>query len=202
MLRWALHSGLRFGRLAVALAICLMVSGIAGLRSAPVDVYPEFMPVSVEIQTEALGLSAAEVEQLITVPIEQDLLNGVPWLDRIHSASQPGLSAIDLTFQPGTNLYAARQMVQERMTQAHALPNVGSPPIMIQPLASASRVAMIGLSSGTVSLVVAYLAPCGMSPGKSSVPFARSAGRPGSPSGIRNTASNSSRTRPARIAHI
>jgi Cu/Ag efflux pump CusA len=137
----------------VALAICLMVFGIAGLRSAPVDVYPEFMPVSVEIQTEALGLSAAEVEQLITVPIEQDLLNGVPWLDRIHSTSMPGLSAIDLTFQYGTNLYAARQMVQERMTQAHALPNVGSPPIMIQPLASASRVAMIGLSSRAVSLV-------------------------------------------------
>src|SRR5882757_9479929 len=65
----------------------------------------------------------------------------------------PGLSAIDLTFQPGTNLYAARQMVQERMTQAHALPNVGSPPIMIQPLASASRVAMIGLSSRSVSAV-------------------------------------------------
>jgi multidrug efflux pump subunit AcrB len=107
----------------------------------------------VEIQTEALGLSAAETEQLITVPLEQDLLNGVPWLDTIHSSSMPGLSAIDLTFQPGTNIYAARQMVQERMTQAHALPNVGSPPIMIQPLASASRVAMIGLSSRDVSLV-------------------------------------------------
>jgi Cu/Ag efflux pump CusA len=150
---WVLSSGLRFGRLVVALALGLMIFGIVQLRSAPVDVYPEFTPVSVEIQTEALGLSAAEVEQLITVPIEQDLLNGVPWLDRIHSSSMPGLSAIDLTFQPGTNLYAARQMVQERMTQAHALPNVGSPPIMIQPLASAGRVAMIGLSSRDVSLV-------------------------------------------------
>src|SRR6266487_4255752 len=148
---WIIGSGLRFGRLVVALAIGLTVIGIAQLRSAPVDVYPEFMPPSVEIQTEALGLSAAEVEQLITVPIEQDLLNGVPWLDRIHSSSMPGLSAIDLTFEPGTNLYAARQMVQERMTQAHALPNVGSPPIMIQPLASASRVAMIRLSSRQVS---------------------------------------------------
>ncbi len=148
---WILGSGLRFGRLVVALAVGLTVIGIAQLRSAPVDVYPEFMPPSVEIQTEALGLSAAEVEQLITVPLEQDLLNGVPWLDRIHSSSMPGLSAIDLTFQPGTNLYAARQMVQERMTQAHALPNVGSPPIMIQPLASASRIAMIRLSSSSVS---------------------------------------------------
>jgi Cu/Ag efflux pump CusA len=152
-MRWALGSSLRFGRLVIALAIGLVVFGIAQLRSAPVDVYPEFTPPSVEIQTEALGLSAAETEQLITVPLEQDLLNGVPWLDTIHSSSMPGLSAIDLTFQPGTNIYAARQMVQERMTQAHALPNVGSPPIMIQPLASAGRVAMIGLSSRDVSLV-------------------------------------------------
>jgi Cu/Ag efflux pump CusA len=150
---WILGQGLRFGRLVIAAAIGLVVIGVSQLRSAPVDVYPEFMPPSVEVQTEALGLSAAEVEQLITVPLEQDLLNGVPWLDHIHSSSMPGLSAIDLTFQPGTNLYAARQMVQERMTQAHALPNVGSPPIMIQPLASVSRVAMIRLSSRTVSLI-------------------------------------------------
>ncbi|HKA97167.1 MAG TPA: efflux RND transporter permease subunit, partial [Streptosporangiaceae bacterium] len=152
-MRWVLGSGMRFWRLIVALAIGLVAFGIAQLRSAPVDVYPEFTPPAVQIQTEALGLSAAEVEQLITVPLEQDLLNGVPWLDRIHSSSMPGLSAIDLTFQPGTNLYAARQMVQERMTQAHALPNVGSPPIMIQPLASASRVAMVRVSSATVSPV-------------------------------------------------
>ena len=152
-MRWVLGSGLRFWRLVVALAIGVVAFGITQLRSAPVDVYPEFTPPAVQIQTEALGLSAAEVEQLITVPLEQDLLNGVPWLDRIHSSSMPGLSAIDLTFQQGTNLYAARQMVQERMTQAHALPNVGSPPIMIQPLASASRVAMVGLSSKTVSPV-------------------------------------------------
>src|SRR5712675_1329248 len=117
VMRWVLGTSLRFGRLVIALAIGLTVIGTTQLRSAPVDVYPEFMPPSVEVQTEALGLSAAEVEQLITVPLEQDLLNGVPWLDKIHSASMPGLSAIDLTFQPGTNLYAARQMVQERMTQ-------------------------------------------------------------------------------------
>jgi Cu/Ag efflux pump CusA len=107
-MHWVLSSSLRFWRLVVALAIGLMVFGLAQLRSAPVDVYPEFMPPSVEVQTEALGLSAAEVEQLITVPLEQDLLNGVPWLDRIHSASMPGLSVIDMTFQQGTNLYAAR----------------------------------------------------------------------------------------------
>ena len=106
---WIIGSGLRFGRLIVALAIGLTVIGIAQLRSAPVDVYPEFMPPSVQIQTEALGLSAAEVEQLITLPLEQDLLNGVPWLDRIHSESMPGLSVDRPDFEPGTDLYAARQ---------------------------------------------------------------------------------------------
>jgi Cu/Ag efflux pump CusA len=150
-MQWLIDWGVRFGRLVMAVALGLIIIGATQLRSAPVDVYPEFDPPAVQIQTEALGLSAVEVEQLITVPIEQDLLNGVPWMDRIHSVSMPGLSAIDMTFQPGTNLFAARQMVEERMTQAHALPNVGSPPIMIQPLSSLSRVAMIRLSSRSVS---------------------------------------------------
>jgi Cu/Ag efflux pump CusA len=143
----------KFGGLVLAAAIGLLVLGVVQMRDARVDVYPEFTPPSVQIQTEALGLSAAEVEQLITLGLEQDLLNGVPWLERIHSSSQPGLSVIDLGFEPGTDIYAARQMVQERLTQAHALPNVGTPPIMIEPLASTSRVAMVGLSSNRVSLI-------------------------------------------------
>src|SRR4029077_14734238 len=72
-------------------------------------------------------------------------------LHACSSSSMPGLSVIALTFQRGTDLYAARQQVQERMTQAHALPNVGSPPVMIQPTAASGRVAMIRLSSSSVS---------------------------------------------------
>ena len=143
----------RVGRFAIAVAVALLVLGITRLVSARIDFLPEFMPPSVQVQTEALGLSATEVEQLVTVPLEQDLLNGVPWLERIHSRSQPGLSAIDIVFEPGTDIYAARQMVQERLTQAHALPNVGSPPIMVEPLASVGRVEMIGLTSSDVSLI-------------------------------------------------
>jgi Cu/Ag efflux pump CusA len=149
----ALGANPRVGRLAIAVAVALLILGIAQAGSARVDFLPEFMPPSVQVQTEALGLSAAEVEQLVTVPLEQDLLNGVPWLDRIHSRSEPGLSAIDIVFEPGTDIYAARQMVQERLTQAHALPAVGSPPIMVEPLASVSRVEMIGLTSTDVSLI-------------------------------------------------
>ena len=84
------------------------------VRDAPVDVYPEFEAPAVRVQTEALGLSAEEVEQLITTPLEQDLLNGIPWLAEISSRSMPGLSTIDLTFEEGTDLYLARQLVQER----------------------------------------------------------------------------------------
>ena len=64
-----------------------------------------------------------------------------------------GLSTIEMIFAPGTDLMKARQMVQERLTQAHALPNVSSPPTMLQPVSSAGRVMNIGLSSKSVSLI-------------------------------------------------
>src|SRR3954467_2071474 len=153
MITWLMSSAIRLRWLVVAAVVAILGFGVVRLQSAPVDVYPEFQATQVEVQAEALGLSAQEVEQLITVPIEQDLLNGVPWLKSITSRSMPGLSAIDLQFQPGTDLYRARQMVQERMSQAKALPNVGTPPAVIQPKSSTSRVAMIGLRSSTVSLI-------------------------------------------------
>jgi len=131
----------------------LLIAGVVSLRSAPVDTYPEFTPPSVEIQTEALGLSAGEIEQLITVPLEADLLNGVAWLKTIRSESLPGLSSLTLVFEPGTDPLKARQVVQERITQAKALPNVSRPPIMLEPLSSSSRVMMIGLSPKTLSLI-------------------------------------------------
>jgi CzcA family heavy metal efflux pump len=135
----------------VVVAAALLVLGATQLRDVPVDVLPEFTPPTVEVQTEALGLSAAEVEQLITVPLEQDLLNGVAWLDTIRSESIPGLSRVELIFEPGTDLLRARQVVQERLIQAHALPQVSKPPQMLQPLSSTSRVMMIGLSSKELS---------------------------------------------------
>jgi Cu/Ag efflux pump CusA len=151
MTRWIVAGSIRFRLLVVAVAVATMVVGANRLRSMPVDVLPEFVPPTVEIQTEALGLSAAEVEQLITVPMEQDLLNGVAFLDDIRSQSVPGLSRILLVFEPGTNLFRARQVVAERLTQAHALPQVSKPPQMLQPLSSTNRVLMIGLSSEKVS---------------------------------------------------
>lgn len=146
-------SSMRLRSLVVVLAAILMVIGFRRLDDMPVDIFPEILPVTVNVQTEALGLSAAEVEQLITVPIEADLLAGTPWVDVMRSESVPGLSSIELQFKPGTDPMDARQVVQEKLTQAHALPNVSRPPQMLQPLSSTNRIMIIGLSSKTRSLI-------------------------------------------------
>ena len=149
IVRWSL----RFRFLLLGLAAALLILGVLQVPKVPMDSLPEFTPPYVEVQTEALGLSAEEVEQLITVPLEADLLHGVAWLDEIRSESIAGLSSIVLTFEPGTDVIRARQMVAERLTQAHALPNVSKPPVMLQPLSSTSRVMLVGLSSDEVSLI-------------------------------------------------
>jgi CzcA family heavy metal efflux pump len=153
MMRAIIGASLRFRLLVVAVAAGVLGLGIAALRAAPVDVLPEFTPPYAEIQTEALGLSAEEVEQFITVPLEADLLNGVQGVDIIRSQSVPGMSSIVLVFEPGTDVYRGRQLVQERLTQvgAAAFPNVSKPPTMLQPLSSSSRVLLIGLSSQSLS---------------------------------------------------
>ena len=153
MIRWLIELSLRARVLTLVIAVILIAIGITQLRTMTIDVFPEFDPPLVEVQTEALGLSAAEVESLITVPMEADLLNGVAWLDQIYSESVASLSSILLVFEPGTDPIRARQMVQERLTQAHALPNVSKPPVMLQPLSSNSRVMMVGLTSEELSLV-------------------------------------------------
>jgi len=152
-MRWIIESSMRLRYLIVILAAALMVFGIGQLRGMPVDVYPEFNPPLVEIQTEALGLSAEEVESLITTPMEADLLIGVAWLDQIYSESVTGLSTITMIFEPDADPVQVRQMVQERLNQTYALPNVSKPPVMIQPLSTTNRVMMIGLSSKDLSLI-------------------------------------------------
>ncbi|HVD89137.1 MAG TPA: efflux RND transporter permease subunit, partial [Jatrophihabitantaceae bacterium] len=153
MIRGLVLLSMKFRVLVVGAAVLVLGLGITQVRNASVDVLPEFAPPQVEIQAEALGLSAAEVEQLITVPLEQDLLNGIPWLDQIRSESVPGLSSIDVIFQRGTNILTARQFVSEHLSQAHALPQVGTPPVMVQPVSSLSRVMMIGLGAKDLSLI-------------------------------------------------
>jgi CzcA family heavy metal efflux pump len=156
MMRWIVGSSLKFRRLVIAVAAGVLVLGITQIPKTSVDLLPEFKPIQVEVQTEALGLSAEEVEQLVTVPLEQDLLNGVAFLEEIESASLPGLSSVLMTFEPGTSVLDARQVVAERLTQAvgtAGLPEVAKPPQMLQPLSSTSRVGMVRLSSNQVSRI-------------------------------------------------
>src|SRR5919197_4055455 len=122
MMRWIVRSSLTFRFLLMGAAGGLLFFGFGKLSHTPVDVFPEFAPPRVEIQTVCLGLSAAEVEALVTVPLEQ-ALNGVARLDLMRSKSVSQLSSIELLFKLGTDLITARQIVQERMaTVAPFLP--------------------------------------------------------------------------------
>lgn len=153
MMRWIVGWSMQLRLLLVAAAAVLIFFGVTELRNMPVDVVPEFSRPYVEVQTEALGLSAAEVEAMITVPLEADMLNGMPWVDEIRSESMPGLSSIVMFFEPGTDLLTARQVVQERLVGVHALPSVSTPPAMLQPVSSTSRFLKVGLTSDSRSLI-------------------------------------------------
>jgi Cu/Ag efflux pump CusA len=153
MIRWIVGTSLRSRLPLTAVAVALIAVGIVRLGSFPVEALPEFMPTRVEVQTEAIGLSAEEVENLITNPMEQEFFNGMPWLDKIRSDSIPGLSSVEMIFEPGTDPMRARQVVQERLTMTPALPEVSKPPFVIQHVSSTSRLMMIGISSRELSLI-------------------------------------------------
>ena len=151
MLSWLVTTSLKLRVVVVALCVVLMVYGVRATRTAPLDVFPEFAPPKVEIQTEAPGLSTEEVESLVTVPLE-NALNGTPGLKTLRSKSVLGLSSVVLLFGEGTNLHTVRQYVQERVAaEAARLPTVARPPVILQPLSSLSRVMKIGVSSTTLS---------------------------------------------------
>ncbi len=152
-MNWIVSTSLHMRVIVVALAVALMIVGVRVIRSTPLDVFPEFAPPLVEIQTEAPGLSTAEVESLISTPIE-NALNGVAKLKALRSKSMLGLSSVVLIFQEDTDLIQARQLVQERLAlAAPQLPAAARPPVILQPLSSTSRALKIGVSSKTLSHV-------------------------------------------------
>ena len=153
MMAWLVSLSLRHRIIVVALAAIAVVVSWRTLRTTPLDVFPEFAPPLVEVQTEAPGLSTIEVEALVTVPLEA-ALNGVPGLDRIRSKSVLGLSSVVLVLEPGTDVLGARLVVQERLARIAAqLPSVARPPVMLSPLSSLSRVMKIGVTSQKFSQV-------------------------------------------------
>jgi CzcA family heavy metal efflux pump len=150
-MNWLVSTSLQLRIIVVAFAILLMIVGLRVVRTAPLDVFPEFAPPLVEIQTEAPGLSTNEVESLITVPIENSL-NGTAALKTLRSKSVLGLSSVVLIFQQNADLMLARQHVQERLSLiAPQLPAAARPPVLLQPLSSTSRVLKIGMSSKKLS---------------------------------------------------
>ena len=131
-MRWLVAVSLRNRIVVVALAMLLVVAAVRTLRTTPLDVFPEFAPPLVEVQTEAPGLSTEEVESLVTLPLE-NALNGTVGLATIRSKSVLGLSSVVLVLKEGSDLMAARQVVQERLSvEAPRLPGCrGFPSIFV-----------------------------------------------------------------------
>ncbi len=142
---------MRYRWLAVFGAAALLIFGFFQTRNAETDVFPEFAPPIIEVQTLATGNSSTEVEELITIPIE-DALNGVEDLEEMRSYSVEQVSSIKMYFKRGTDRNKARQLVQERLAGVTSqLPQWASPPFMMPALSSTSRILKIGLTSDTVS---------------------------------------------------
>ena len=129
------------------LTLIAMLAGVWAVRTAPLDVFPDFVPSTVDIQTEAPGFTAQQVEQLVTKRIE-NAVNGVTGLATIRSESIPGLSVIKIQFADKIDLYNARQGVSEKLTEmGSSLPlGVGAP--KLSPLTSSTMdLIKIGLVS-------------------------------------------------------
>src|SRR5438128_1045696 len=146
MLSALVHFALRYRAVVVVVAAVLMAVGVWDSMRSPLDVFPEFAPPLVEIQVEAPGMSSEAVEQLVTIHVES-AVNGLPHMTTMRSKSVQGLSAVQILFERGTDLFQARQMVGERMAAIAArLPAQARPPQLLPPLSSTSRVLHIGLA--------------------------------------------------------
>lgn len=143
----------RYRGAVIALGCLLLVYGIASLLGAKYDAFPEFAPPTVSIQAEAPGLTAEQVEMLVTTPIETQV-NGVPGVQRLTSTSIQGLSLINIYFDPATDIYRDRQVVAERLAiAAQQLPRGVSAPAMTPLTTSTGMVLVFGLTSKTRSLM-------------------------------------------------
>jgi CzcA family heavy metal efflux pump len=153
LMRFIVRTSLRFRFLVVALAAGMIALGVLSIPMMRVDVFPEFAPPQVEIQTACLGLSTTDVESLVTVPLEQ-VLNGVDGLTDMRSRSVPQLSSIQMIFKQGTSPKRARQLVQERLAiVTPSLPTWAAPPVMMPPVSATARVMQIGMTSKNQSVI-------------------------------------------------
>jgi len=131
-------------------AVAFLVGGYF-LNDMPFDVFPEFAPPQVVIQTETPGLAPQDVEALITYPLES-AINGTPSVDVVRSSSSVGLSTIVVVFQAGTNIYLDRQLVNERIQSVTGnLPPGTRPPVMLPVTSAVGWLVKYSLTSSTVS---------------------------------------------------
>ena len=137
----------------IGLALAVIVYGLNVLAGAKLDVFPEFAPPQVSIQTEAPGFSAEQVEILVTKPIE-DAINGVTGIAAVRSQSIQGLSVITAVLAEHTDIYRARQSLAERLGEAqNRLPRTVPPPVISPLTSSSSTVLVVGITSKTRSLM-------------------------------------------------
>jgi CzcA family heavy metal efflux pump len=150
MLRSIIRFSLRRRAAVLVLACALLGYGVYSLSIARYDVFPDFAPAEVVIQTSAPGLSPEQVEQLVTTPLESEIV-GVNGVQTVRSSSIQELSVITVIFSSGTNIYRDRQLVAERLPTV-TLPS-GIKPIITPLTSSTSTVLEVGLSSKQLSLM-------------------------------------------------
>lgn len=152
MLSSLVRFAIRFYGIVIALAMVILIVGGYRFVTAGLDIFPEFSPKQVIIQTESAGLAAEQVEVLVTQQIET-AISGLVGLKATRSESIQGLSIVTATFAENSNIYLNRQLISERLaTVATQLPQ-GMTPIVIPLSSSSATVLTIGLRSDTVDLM-------------------------------------------------
>ena len=147
LIAWSLHN--RFLVLALTIVLCLL--GGFTLKKMPVDVFPEFAPPQVVVQTEAPGMATQDVETLITYPLES-AINGTPGVASVRSKTSVGLSTITIVFDDKTDIYRNRQLVNERIQQAsNRLPPGIKPPVILPVTSAVGWLIKYALISDTAS---------------------------------------------------
>ena len=151
MLRFIIQLSLRHRGIVIALALGLLAWGSYIASRASLDVFPEFVAPQVTIQAEAPGLSAEQVEVLVTRPVES-AVNGASDLASVRSESIQGLSIVTAVFKDGSNIYLARQSLAEKLgTLARRLPDGVRAPTLSPLTSSTMDLLKIGLVSKTMS---------------------------------------------------
>jgi cobalt-zinc-cadmium resistance protein CzcA len=126
MLNWIIEISLRNRLLVILAAATVAVLGAFALARLDIDAFPDTTPVQVQINTTAPALNPEEIEQQITFPIEQKI-TGMPRLQQLRSVSKFGLSQVVVTFDDGTDIYFARQLVNERLSTVELPPGIARP---------------------------------------------------------------------------